>query len=567
MPQVPRYDEQTRLAPAPEARVGAQTPAEAFGGGAAAAGAAQEARGMARDVAGFALEERLAADSLVVQQADLDTAQEKIRLLKDPKTGALGVKGQETLGLPDTVGKSFDDFTKKIAGRLTSAQRRDYDRAVFGHKRDINDTLQTHIFSEMRRFDEATTNARLETAREEAVLNFTDPSKVQFAIKLQTQLLRARANRDDLAGQAIPPEELARQVEEAASKTHTSVIGRMLTAGSYQGAREYLDRVPKGELTSADTVNIDQALRAGTIRGESQRHASDIMGTAKSEAAALESARDITDPDIQKATVEEVRIRYAEQRRIEKDIDDAAMQSASNLVETSHDARAVPPPLWARLSASDRRALEVRSRQLREGVEPVTDWVLYHDLPKLPGFAKEDMTRYRARLADSEYKELIGMQRGIARDGEKALDGYRTKTQIVNDGIASMGVDPTPKPGDAAENVATFRNLVDQEIRQTQRQTGKEATNEQVQKIVDGLVIKARTPSATFLSIPIPFTGGEKRAYELQATKKSDIPQAESIKLEAKFKAAGVHNPSDDDMVEAYNLTIRRRIAGAPRAP
>jgi hypothetical protein len=88
-----------------------------------------------------------------------------------------------------------------------------------------------------------------------------------------------------------------------------------------------------------------------------------------------------------------------------------------------------------------------------------------------------------------------------------------------------------------------------------------------MQEAVDRLTIKIRTPGTMIAGFTVPFTGSEQRAYELQATKKSDIPQAEAIKLEAKFKAAGVPNPSDDDMIEFYNLAVRKRLAGAQRAP
>lgn len=572
MPRVPRAQEQVQEAALPGGKLNTGAPLDAFGGGQAAAGAATSARSLGQELNTYVADERNAADAVVIQNADLETAREKLRLLKAPGTGALSIQGQETLGLPDSVGGAFSKYTDGVKKNLTAGQRNAYDRLVLGHRRDIDETLGSHIFSEMRKFDDSTTSARIQTAREEATLNFNDPKKVAQNIEQQKQLLRARADRSGLAGTSIPPEELAIQLADASSKTQTAVVSRMLIAGNDQQARAYYETI-KQDLTSADAVQLEKAMRQSTVLGESQRHASTIMQKAKGEGAALEQARELKDPDVQKATVDEIRTRYAEQKRLEKGEAEQAMQDASTIVEQTRDARAVPRALWAQLPINERHALENRSRQLREGVEPVTDWSLYYSLKTRAsspatreGFLQENLYLYRAELDDASFKELTGLQASERRGGDEAsrkeLDGYRTSSEIVNTGLNAIGIDPTPKPGSKdAQKVASFRNLVDNRIRAEQRRTGKQASTQDVQAIVDDLVIKAKIPNATLGGVPIPFTGSTIRAYEAMALKKSDIPGIEIHKLEAALKRAG-RPASDGEVIDAYNALVRKRLNG-----
>lgn len=569
MPRVPVQEDQLRAAALPSIGVAAPAAPAAFGGEGEVFAAARGALG---DVSQYAAAERQRADELAVQQADLETAKEKLRLLKDPKTGAFRRKGQETLSLPDEVGTAFDKFTRQIQQDLTSSQRAAYGRLTLGHKRDLNDQLQGHIFSEMVKFDADATKARLDTAAEEAALNFADPTKVRAALDLQKDLLRRQADRADAAGVAVAPETLERQIRETTSKTHLGVISRMLTAGDASRAEGYFAGA-QAEMEVADAARVEAALKHSSILGEAQRRTEDLMRAhPANERAALEAARDIADPEVQKAVAGEVKTRFAEERRLEQQDREQAVREAANIVEQAKSAGVVPPVLWTRLSVAERAALETRSRQLREGVEPVTNWPVYYEKKTLASsdatrdkFLQENLMVLRPELADAQFKELIDLQASL-RKGEDAatqreMDGYRTKAQIVNDALNAIGVDPTPKPGrQAAEDVAAFRNLVEQQVRELQQSTGKRANNADVQQIVDGLVIKVATPRARLplFNLPVPFTGGERRAFEVLATKKSDVPAAEILKIEDALKRARLP-ATDEAVMDTWNRNIQRR--------
>lgn len=568
MPRVPRAESEVREAALPGVSVPTTAPAGAFGG---AQEVGEQARATFNNIGEYIQRERQAADDLVVQQADLETAQEKLRLLKDPKTGAFNARGQETLGLPDTVIPSLDKFAEGVKARLAPGQREAYERLLLRHKSDLSEQLQTHIFYEMRKFDENTTRARLETAQEEAALNFANPDKIDAAIELQKDLLKKRADRSSLAGAAVPPEELARQVREAESKTYEAVLMRLMASGDDAKAREYYGKV-KDRLDPKDAAQIDRSLRQSEVLGESQRRASAIVGAFDNETAALAEARKIEDPEIQKATVAEVKTRFDEaQEQAAKD-QEGVMQLSLSIVKETKDYRLIPPAILTRLDAGARGVLEKYSRDLRLGRQPETNAAVYYGLKNLAAsddtreaFSKENLAMYRADLADQEYSELAGLQAKIRKQGkagaEKELEGYRTEAQIVNDALTAAGIDTTPKAGSrAAGDVAAFRSLVDERLREIQRQSGRKATTKDVQGVVDDLLLSVATKKAEVFGIPLPFTGGERRVFELLAVKKSDIPAPDIAKIEIALRRANLP-VTDENVMGLYNRNVRARIS------
>lgn len=234
-------------------------------------------------------------------------------------------------------------------------------------------------------------------------------------------------------------------------------------------------------------------------------------------------------------------------------------------IEQTGGLSQVPPDKWSMLDKSQRDALKSYAKNIAEGNQIPTDWDTYYELKTKAAnpetrkkFEREDLTKYRNKLGTAEYKELIGLQSGI-REGkkDKSLDGFRTHKQIVDDTLNSVGIDPTPKPGDKAKQVSDFRRMVDEQIQQRQEVTGKEVTNQEVQEIVDNLIVKGRVPESGF------FFDDEKRRFQLESGEKivvedvKEVPRTERQKIEDALRRRG--SPVNDDTVlELYNRKLSR---------
>ena len=165
-----------------------------------------------------------------------------------------------------------------------------------------------------------------------------------------------------------------------------------------------------------------------------------------------------------------------------------------------------------------------------EGKKTTTNWQTYTDLrqalldpnPDVSGPAsKLNPMQFRPVMADDEFKEITKLQEAVRTgDPNKHLSRVQTVTGMVNDTIRSvLDMKTAPPPGsDAAERVALFHRAVDVQVGEFERQKGKKATNEEIQKIIDGLVIKVGGTDG-WLGV-----GRYKRAYEIKIT---DVPKAD----------------------------------------
>lgn len=236
-------------------------------------------------------------------------------------------------------------------------------------------------------------------------------------------------------------------------------------------------------------------------------------------------------------------------------------------VEQTGSVSNITPERWASMDKGQREALTKYARDIAEGNNIATDWGTYYQLKSKAAdpstrklFEREDLTKYRTKLGPTEYKELIGTQATL-REGksDKQLDGYLTKTQIVNDSLAGIGIDPSPKPGKQAKEVADFRRMVDERQASLQTQTGKEATNEEVQKIVDTLIVKGRVPNTGII------WNDQKRRYQLKSGEHivvedvNEVPPSEREKIEAALRNR--NRPlNDQTILDLYNQKLAREL-------
>lgn len=158
--------------------------------------------------------------------------------------------------------------------------------------------------------------------------------------------------------------------------------------------------------------------------------------------------------------------------------------------------------------------------------------------------------KVRSELSEADFKHFT-TQRAAAQG--KAADQTGTVNMgalntALSDRLRALGLDPTPKDGsDEAVRLGTVKkHLIDTMLTQ-QKITGKQMTDADVEKHVDGQFAKNVGFRTSVLGID---TG--RSDQRLLTMKAGDIPDDTREALLRDFKAHGVSAPTDGDLLGAY---------------
>jgi len=559
MPTVPLTTGR-RVDPAamPSARIGARVSPTAAG-----AGIGEGLSRVGQAVARVADDERRQANQLRL----LDLDEQLARFQVDTEVAIQESRGRNAFGLPEQVLPAFDEKVGELTQELSDPDLQLAFRRLASQRRQTMDrALQLHVARERLRFDDERTEAALATATSEALTNIDQPERIALSLARQQAILR-----DHAARTSKPAEWVEQRLGQVQSELHAGVIDRLLARGDDIAASEYLTDT-RAAIDGTALAKLDRAVEAGSLAGESRRQADAILAQHTDDrGAALAAAAKIEDTKVADATKTRIRQFFSDQQAAEAaEQDQLTDQLTQALNDSGGDYDAVAAQAGT-LPANLQAGLKAHARAVREGVEPVTDWTRYYDLKQLASsretqadFARINLLQYRGELADVEFKELAGLQAtlrgGNRSQADKALDGYRTTRQIVDEALTAIGVDTTPKPSKRessdAVQVASFRRQVDEQVMRRQEELGRALRNDEVQGIVDHLLVQGTVPGSGWLF------DDRKRVYQLQpdedlALDVSAIPSAEVRKIRDTLTRHG-REITDAAIVELYRLKLER---------
>ena len=557
VPSVPRYNpnqiEQQNL---PQVRVRESAPIEAFGGGDVISkpiGAAQNALRASEEMF---LAQKKSADSLVNQESDFNLH----KLHTDIETEGLSLKGKDAAASLDLINSKW----RKGVGELESKLNNDDQRAQFrkyaqAREASLYDTFKKHTSVEISRYDDELTKSSIDNYRQDAISNFKDPSKIQLSLMQQEKALFEYSQR-----KGESEEVYKNNLNEAKSKTHSAIISRMVNTGDDLLASKYYKQVGD-QLTGTDKAAMEKILEEGSLRGESQRKSDMILNENLPMTDSLEKARQIEDPKLRDEVVQRVKQRFQESKMAEEqDIENLHRRSADVLDKTPN-VDAIPREDWARFSVSERESLRAYAKRRAEGSDVETDWNEYYNLKTLASepstqakFQRTNLFALKNKLGNTEFKELVGIQADLrkgSKGSEKLLNGYLTARSIVDDGMRAAGIDPTPKEGGKdAQNVALLRSKIDQQVVALQQQTGKEASNEDIKRITDNMLVKVVTEKGIFWDT-------KKRAFELEPNESGAVDIEDVPRLEREKITKALLNKkipvTDDNILRLYTRKLQ----------
>lgn len=509
--------------------------------------------------------ERTKADNTALRDADNKMGALRRSLLEDAQRGYFAMRGRSAMEGAEKVTAEWQKGISQIEAGLATEEQRSRFAAYKAQQHDqMSVAVQRHLRQEIDAEEKDVAEATISSAFDDALANYADGVAVGDAIGKAQAVIR-----DFGRGRGVRPEVIDRQVAEHTSKMLAGVVGRYLDAGQDLDAKAFYE-AHQDEIVGGHRGKLEQALEVGSTRGESQRRADAIMSTPDiTRGAAYEAAKAIEDPKVRQETEDRLTIGFARRDADERDRYEKTVETAWDYIDRG---ATVPTSVMSQLKAPQRAQIRSYLKAVAKGEEPATDWSRYYDLKTMASsegtrdaFLQANLFAERGKLADAEFKELIGLQ-GALRKGDEAatakLGGYQTANQIVESALRGAKLDKNKETADR------FRRVVDQAVADEERRTQKPIANDRLRQITEEMLVRGVVHAGGFADFVNGFFGtNKKRKFEVTEGETltfgiGDVPAAEAAKIKAALQRAG-RPVTDDAVLELYT----RRHGSAGGAP
>lgn len=525
-----------------------------FGGGQSAADADDAIGGELRASNQYYVQQKKEADDARGQEVYAQLTNYKNKLIYDQNNGAMTQKGQNALNVVNDYGQQFKDYADQVANTLTNdEQRKQFDHFSRITGDELNQTLSKYVYSQSQDLAQQKNAAALDAAKNDAILNYQEPGKVEASIELQRNALT-----NSLRQQGMPQEVIDDQVRQQLSSTYSGVVDRMVANGQDSMAKSYYDSI-KDQVTAKDAIALDKTLEASTMRGESQRASDGIIAKYSKLSDALEAAREIQDPKLRDETTTRVKQYYNDQANAQKQDDEQQLNAGQTLIEKSGGRiDAITPQMWANYDGKTQEDLKRFAAQVQRGYEPPQNSDDYLDFMRLAAVpeARDEILQTnlgtkRGKWTNAEIERATKIQTSLQTNDDKdgEISGLRTRQQIVSDSLSGIGLDKDKKARDQID-----RQLQDQMV-EFYNQHKRKANGTEIQDMVDNIIVKAKDPNAGFLGM-----FQTSRLFQIDPSHQvqfnyDDIPVSERNQITQALKARNI-TVTPDKVVDLYSRRI-----------
>lgn len=477
MPRVPTIDQRVRQAGIQGGGVQVSVSEEAFGGGETARQQAQAINSVSRAVAEFKLQN----DRKRVEDADTRMVKEKIRIEGEARDR---FKGENGLDATNWVESEWAKVSEEVKNGLqNSTQKSAFDRASTKRFLPLKASMERYGAQEYDKYDSESTNSRLSNLQNEAAINYLDPDSIGQSVTDQVTTIEAYAAR---TGKSKEWTEEAKR--KSVSGTHSSVIKRMVDNKEDQIAKAYLEQVKeRGELSANDLQRLEGMVGESSLRGESQRQTEMIMAEHSNLTEALSAARNISNPEVQDQTVKRLKVRFTEQKMAQEQFRERDYESAALVIEDTGSIDNIPVDQWRSFTAAERSKLRRIQANKVSGRENVTDNKTYEMLATMATVEPDKFKRRNIlamdgdKLSPQHQRKFIDlrekMRSGSGKD-RKDVGKFGTDQQIISAAIQELQIKDSKDKG-------LFRRRVSEEIEAWEIANKREASRDEVRKIVD----------------------------------------------------------------------------------
>lgn len=261
-------------------------------------------------------------------------------------------------------------------------------------------------------------------------------------------------------------------------------------------------------------------------------------------------------PQRRKIAMDEVTRQYEDQVKAKKQGEDESTARAQQwLANNGGRYSQMPANLRAAVPPKEVDNLMNFGQRVAKG-DDVTDPVMFQKMATddgwLKGLTDAQFYMHTRKLSQADGQQM-SLRRGKLLSGEDGSKGPGNLdaagvNAVLNNRLQQLGMDPTPKDGAAeAQRVGAIRKFVWDSVLQTQASNGKRLSDAELSQHIDKLFAQNVTFQTSFFGF-FP----SKESQRLLSMKPSDIPSDTRERLKKDFKAAGISEPTDADLLGAY---------------
>jgi hypothetical protein len=263
-----------------------------------------------------------------------------------------------------------------------------------------------------------------------------------------------------------------------------------------------------------------------------------------------------TQPQRRKIALEEVTRQHDEMLKAKKQQEDEATAKGYEWLQGNGGRFSqMPTNIRAAIPAKEFDNLMNYGARVAKG-DDITDPVVFNKMATddawLRTMTDAQFLIHSRKLSQADAQQMA-LRRGKLINGESGAKGPNDLdtagvNSILNNRLQQIGIDPSPKDAGAdAQRVGAIRKYVWDSVLQAQQAAGKKFNDAETASMVDKLFAQNVTFQNTFLG----FNTG-KDSQRLLSMKPGDIPGDVKRRLREDFKAAGITDPTDADLLGAY---------------
>lgn len=510
MPQVPRLTNRVQEAGLPNVRVPTDAPLSAFGGGDSLERAGRATQQGFQTAYEFAAEAKKHADDIAVLEGD----QQLSGFLTYAETEFKTKRGKSVLDAQDSLHKEWGKKVEEVLNSASNRQQRESLERLAGSRfNDLNKTVQSHVSNELQKHDIETTKSYIDNERNAVSKSYRtangliDGERISIGLERQRAAalkLGERMGDVDVKNQSVG--EMTKQhLREIESKTHAGIIESMLSNGEDRAASEYF-RIAKPTLDAEAEARLGKAIKNSSVIGEAQRLSEEVTAKYGDMRAALPFIDKITDPEVKEKTKSLSKERFDLMEHGRKQSQDKLYQGMAKALSQGisiHDIQ--KNPRWVDLDPQLQTALENRSKS-RPNDDKVWLDFLSLDMKQVAALSRSDFeSKYWVHLDDGARAKAEGQwntardaANGNSRKGQE-FTSLRNDKDMILDAINSSRIEgfngrdtfQTMQKSDYKSSVYKhFVDRVDAKFEEFYNQNGKNPSDADKKKIINGLVIQ-----------------------------------------------------------------------------
>lgn len=486
MPQVPKYDRETRLNGSPLPYEHYNLNEYMFGGAQAKATAKL---GDDLNVLGKIAEnvQNQIEDAQMLEFSNKISEWEETNLY-NKDTGYFHKNGKDAVGQSTQVMKSYDDFVREYTSKnkLSPYNKRRMDGMITQKRTRISAGVSAHDIQETGNWAKTEGETGINNAIKGMINARNNPEEMKIQLATIENII-------DWQGQMqrLDEDTVKALKENAVSRAHCSVLDTYIQEGDLR-AGEYFEE-HKDKINSQQHSKYIGAIKNEEMKYQARDMANEIIASSGSEQEAIKRAESIEDINMSDQVLSRVKRHYSEEEHLKNVAERDALDNFYNtVIQKQQSGESISyDDIPDNIDPQTKLSL---MNYVNKNGQPETDNEIWETLYNkkvndAQGFAKEDLNKYRGFLSESEYKSFLKDQENIRAGNYYTV--IKDDDKKIDAALEAIGLKSTKK---SAVGFSEVRSMV----REFEARKGRKINDNELNNIINSLGYKGSNGVQTY---------------------------------------------------------------------